>query len=487
MNKFHYFLMLAVFFSSYSGMAKTYFANEQDEEYESYYKKPASGKARVSNSQLSYKEIATAITDGCKTDYQRIKAIYEWICNHIAYDTSYKIKTADECYKTGKGVCQAYNELFYQIAKAAGVEVEVIDGLSKDKNGNIEKSGHSWLFAYTSENHGIFMDPTWGAGYLEGGRFVRRKNCWTWFNVPPEWMILSHFPRENACQLIEPQIDKEEFLSMSPVTDLCLEYGINVHDVFVSLREQGNTLPKLFSKGEELVELQSLPLCRSLKVGETYTFRIKMKSDGDLSLNNHGVSILKQDWTDEGDSVYSLQYMVRDIESLSLGVKGNSNDYWNIVVDYAVDQPSQEDWKKVEEWFPLNTPETRSVKNLFADRWKKAGVDEHKMLGLIREFQVSELPILFSKNGQALTIVSVPMTKNLKSGESYTFSFYPKSGIKWALVNNNNEWFSDWQISDDGMYSMSLTPTVAGPLYLYVQNEEGQSFWSCLQYEVISR
>lgn len=274
---------------------------------------------------------------------------------------------------------------------------------------------------------------------------------------------------------------------MSPVTDLCLEYGINVHDVFVSLREQGNTLPKLFSKGEELVELQSLPLCRSLKVGETYTFRIKMKSDGDLSLNNHGVSILKQDWTDEGDSVYSLQYMVRDIESLSLGVKGNSNDYWNIVVDYAVDQPSQEDWKKVEEWFPLNTPETRSVKNLFADRWKKAGVDEHKMLGLIREFQVSELPILFSKNGQALTIVSVPMTKNLKSGESYTFSFYPKSGIKWALVNNNNEWFSDWQISDDGMYSMSLTPTVAGPLYLYVQNEEGQSFWSCLQYEVISR
>ena len=487
MNKFLSILLVAVFFSSYNGMAKTYWDDEQDEVFASYYKKPASGKAHISNSQMSYKEIANTITDSRTTDYQRIKAIYEWICNHIVYDTSYKIKTADECYKTGKGVCQAYNELFYQIAKAVGINVEVIDGISKDKNGHIEKIGHSWLFAYTSEDHGIFMDPTWGAGYLEGNRFVRRKNCWTWFNVPPEWMILSHFPRENACQLIDPLMDKQEFLSMSPVTDLWLEYSMNVHDIYVSLREQGNTLPRLFSKGEGHMELLALPLCRSLKVGDLYTFRVKLKSDCDLSLNNNSISIRKQDWKDEGDSIYSLQYLVRDVESLSIGVKDDSNDYWNIVVDYSIDQPSQEDWKKVEESFPLNAPEARSVKNLYADRWSMAGVDEHKMLGLIREYHVSELPILFSENGQTLTIVSVPMTKDLKSGVTYTFRFYPKSGVKWALVNNNNEWFSDWQISDDGMYSMSLTPTVAGPLYLYVQNEEGQTFWPCLQYEVVSQ
>ena len=486
MNKFLSIVLVAFCSFSYNVMAKAYLDDEQDEVFASYYKIPASGKARVSISQLNYKEIANAITDGCSTDYQRIKTIYEWICNHIVYDTSYKVKTADECYTTGKGICQAYNELFYQIAKAVGVNVEVIDGLSKDKNGNIENTGHSWLFAYTSENHGIFMDPTWGAGYLEGNRFVRKKNCWTWFNVPPEWLIFSHFPRENAYQLIDPPMDKKEFLSMSPVTDLCLEYGINVHDAYVSLRVQGNTLPQLFSKGEGYVELLTLPLRCSLKVGELCTFRVKLKADCDLSLNNHGVSIRKQDWINEGDSVYSLQYLVRDVESLSIGVKDGSNDYWNVVVDYSIDQPSQEDWRKVEDSFPLSAPEAKFVKNLYVDRWNMAGVDEHKMLSLIREYHVTELPVLYNEKGQALTIVSVPMTKELILGKSYTFSFYPKSGIKWALVNNN-QWYYDWQISDDGMYSMSVTPAAVGPLYLYVQNEQGQSYWPCLQYEIVSQ
>ena len=115
-----------------------------------------------------------------------------------------------------------------------------------------------------------------------------------------------------------------------------------------------------------------------------------------------------------------------------------------------------------------------------------AGVDEHKMLSLIRKYHVTELPILFNEKGQALTIVSVPMTKELMLGKPYTFTFYPKSGVKWALVNNN-QWYSDWQISDDGMYSMSVTPTAVGPLYLYVQNEQGQSYWPCLQYEMVNQ
>lgn len=485
MNKLLSLIVVAFCFHSYNGMAKIYMDDEQDETYTSYYKKPSSGKPRVSNSVISYKGIATKITEGCNTDYQRIKAIYQWLCDHIVYDTSFKIVTADECYSTGKGVCQAYNELFYQLAKGIGIKVEVIDGVSKDKKGNVENFGHSWLFAYTSEDHGIFMDPTWGAGYLDGNRFVRKRNCWTWFNVAPEWLILSHFPREKEYQLIDNPMNKEEFLSMSPVSDLCLEYGMNVHDIYKSIREEGNTLPQLYSKGEGLIDITDLPLRSSLKVGEQYTFRIRLKADCDLSLNNNTISIRKEDWKDEGDSIYSLHYMVRDVESLSIGVKDETNDYWNVVVNYSIEQPTEEDWKKVEDMFPLSAPDIMSVKSLYTDRWNKAGVDDHKLVSLIREHHVSELPMLFFENGQDLTIVSVPMTKELQSGVVYSFSFYPKAGVKWAVVNNN-KWYTDWQISDDGMYSMSITPTAAGPLYLYVQIEQGQSYWPCMQYEVVS-
>jgi transglutaminase/protease-like cytokinesis protein 3 len=130
--------------------------------YKDYYKQPCDSDSitAIHPSNYDYSELAKEIVNGCDDDYQRLKAIYGWICENIDYDTKFAIYSADKCIEAKRGTCQAYCELFYQIAKALNIRTEIIKGKAKDDNGYIDSGGHAWIFAYTRENHGILMDPT---------------------------------------------------------------------------------------------------------------------------------------------------------------------------------------------------------------------------------------------------------------------------------------------------------------------------------------
>ena len=197
-------------------------------DFKEYYKEPLPGEYAMHQSHYDYADFARKVTKGCKTNYDKIKAIYQWICNNISYDTSYQIYSADECVDKGKGVCQAYCELFFHLAKAVDVDVEIISGYSKDRRGNIDKAGHAWLFAYTRANYGFLLDPTWGAGTVENKKFYKNDDCWVWFDVDPEWMILSHLPKNQHYQLVKKPVSSKEFSQLTPVSELLLEYGLDV-------------------------------------------------------------------------------------------------------------------------------------------------------------------------------------------------------------------------------------------------------------------
>ena len=75
------------------------------------------------------------------------------------------------------------------------------------------------------------------------------------------------------------------------------------------------------------------------------------------------------------------------------------------------------------------------------------------------------------------------MTKVISRDHAYTFRFYPKSGVKWA-IKNESAWLTNWEVSDDGMFSMTIIPTESGHLTLNVQIEEGQPYWAVLKYDI---
>lgn len=311
-----------------------------DEAYTDYNKAPKDeASIYCSPTHYDYTDVAAYITSGCENDYQRIRAIYQWICENIEYDTSYSIHCADSCYDAKRGVCQAYCELFYQLAKAVGVKVEIISGKSKNHYGEVGSSGHAWLFAYTRENHGVLLDPTWGAGYVDRGKsiFTRRENCWVWFNVNPEWMILSHFPEDESYQLLDTPMSYEEFLSLVPVSDLWVEYGVDVHKLYKKIRRKEIRLPNLYSSGEGKLEIIDMPLCDVLITGRSYTFRIRRKTTREFSIHNCKVFVTLEKWRAEGDSVYSIDYVVSDGNKVKLSIQGETDNMWYGLVEYQVE------------------------------------------------------------------------------------------------------------------------------------------------------
>ena len=95
--------------------------------YNESYKEPNyKHNPYIIKSKYDYSDVTSTITKGCSSDYERICAIYKWICDNISYDTDYKIYDADKCWDERKGVCQAYCNLFYHMAKSVDIRVEIV-------------------------------------------------------------------------------------------------------------------------------------------------------------------------------------------------------------------------------------------------------------------------------------------------------------------------------------------------------------------------
>ena len=109
-----------------------------------------------------------------KTDYQKVKAIYDYICSNVTYDhdnlndESYSLKyTAYAALINKTAVCQGYASLFYRLALDAGVDTRVISG---------EAGGpHAWNIVKLNGKY-YNLDSTWDAGRSTYAYFLKNTN-----------------------------------------------------------------------------------------------------------------------------------------------------------------------------------------------------------------------------------------------------------------------------------------------------------------------
>lgn len=449
------------------------------------FKPPFEGKPEhVYTSYVDYSPLAARLTAGCADNYSKYKAIYEWICDSIDYDLSGSIHRADSCLLMRRGVCQAYCQLFYRIAEAAGLKVELIAGESRDADGRLMTGGHMWLFAYTRQDHGILLDPTWGAGYFLEQRYQKNPDKWSWFAVEPEWMLLTHYPDHEHYQLTGRHLSRDEFLALPAVNVLYRTYGIDTHRLFQMALDHHLTLPFFYNKGEGLFQLLDIPLQQSLRIGETYTFRVKMNSPLNFAILNQPLLCQKEHWKAEGAGVYSIKFMPRATGRVLFSLKDpDHTTRWNSMVEYRVETPTADDWAKVEQVYPLSVPDAVAAGPIDAEGWQRCGIDGHRLLACIREQHVKELPLLYYDKGQKFDIISIPMNRHLQAGRPYTFSIRPRSGSRWALVANRKQWHTEWKVDNQEVHTLTVTPDRKGQLELYVEMED-DLFWTCLSYVV---
>ena len=104
-----------------------------------------------------------------KSDYDKIAAIYDWMCENITYDyanlndKSYKLKySAYAALINRTAVCQGYAALLYRLALECGIDAQIITS-----------TNHAWNIAKVG---GLFynLDATWGSSsYFPSIYFLR--------------------------------------------------------------------------------------------------------------------------------------------------------------------------------------------------------------------------------------------------------------------------------------------------------------------------
>lgn len=319
--------------------------------YMELYKLPSTEEPYVSQTRYNWSRVADQLTQGCTSDAEKIESIYDWITRNIAYDTSYTVRTADGCFDAKKGVCQGYCELFYRIAEAAGLRVEIVNGISRNIYGTVSGSGHAWIFAYTRDNYGILIDPTWDAGAVNGSEFIRGDYHRSWFGVDPKWMILTHFPKDPSYQLLPKPMSEEEFRSLNYEFSQQSVYGFDVGEIYTRARNHTLSMPDVYSGGEGDIEMVDVPLQAELLVGTPYTFRVRMKTRKELILAaGRWYSNASGDWTSEGDGVYSLSYTPKAPGSVHLCIreKIGTGSAATLLI-YKVSAPSGEDVQRIQD------------------------------------------------------------------------------------------------------------------------------------------
>nr|XP_057933736.1 kyphoscoliosis peptidase isoform X2 [Doryrhamphus excisus] len=165
--------------------------------------------------------IVQTITKVSRTDLEKVRAIWVWLCHNIEYDVSgflghsERMTSPEEVIATGRGVCCGYSSLCADML--VGIECQEVAGHSKGigyrqgQSFKNVKSDHLWN-AVLLGGHWFLMDACWGAGQvnIKQESFVKRFDDF-YFLTDPEEFIESHFPDEEKWQLLESPITLEEF------------------------------------------------------------------------------------------------------------------------------------------------------------------------------------------------------------------------------------------------------------------------------------
>ena len=117
------------------------------------------------------KEVFQTLKISGKSDYQKVKAIYDYICSNVSYDytnlnddTYIQKYTAYAALIDKTAVCQGYASLLYRMVLDAGVDARVISG---DAGGP-----HAWNIVRLKDKY-YNLDSTWDAGRENYSYFLK--------------------------------------------------------------------------------------------------------------------------------------------------------------------------------------------------------------------------------------------------------------------------------------------------------------------------
>ncbi len=172
----------------------------------------------------------------CKTDRQKVTAIFDWITQNISYTTfsksskksrvvinetdddgplqSLNIRVGELVLKRRTAFCDGYARLFTALCDLAGIRSEIICGYANGGFGRPNTKfgvNHYWNAVFL-DGQWQLLDATWASGYinLRDGEFVRNYNG-RYFLASPGIFIRDHYPDDPRWTLLPDDKVPEEF------------------------------------------------------------------------------------------------------------------------------------------------------------------------------------------------------------------------------------------------------------------------------------
>jgi len=178
-------------------------------------------------------EIASAINNSSFSSAARIREIYSWVAQNIAYDPGQisnpdpytsKEDLINQVLQKRKAICQGYAALFDSLCELCNIQSFVIHGYIKH-NDIIDDIPHAWVAANLDGSWFLF-DPTWGAGYMQNNEFVPRFS-YDFYKISPAESLKSRMPFDPVWQLMKQPVSHKEFITGKPSGISTAEYNFN--------------------------------------------------------------------------------------------------------------------------------------------------------------------------------------------------------------------------------------------------------------------
>jgi Transglutaminase-like superfamily len=172
--------------------------------------------------ETSIKSVAKYVAEKELNPYLRVKALHDYVVSRTSYDLEV-LKTgtrpaqdAEAVFFSHKAVCEGYANLFKALGRAMGIDVAYVEGtIRRDLvpkelisqylrvlNSDYDWTLHAWNAVKIYDNWQL-VDTTWDDGDSSYSA--------DYFLPPAKVMIMSHFPHQEAWQLLDHPKSKNNF------------------------------------------------------------------------------------------------------------------------------------------------------------------------------------------------------------------------------------------------------------------------------------
>ncbi len=117
---------------------------------------------KAAETDKKVREILTSLELEEKTDYEKVEAIYDYICDNVEYEPAQDSgdirRTAYGALVDGKAVCQGYSVSLYRLLLEADIDNRIIYGSGISSLGT--KAAHTWNIVELYGKY-YYLDATW--------------------------------------------------------------------------------------------------------------------------------------------------------------------------------------------------------------------------------------------------------------------------------------------------------------------------------------